>query len=201
MVALVPARLPARRPEELNARQRDVYEAITRGRRADGPRLFETTGPQGELLGPFAAMVAHPVVGEPLQRLGEALRYETSLPTLAREVVILAVAAHHRSEYEWYAHAAVARHAGIAPDVIEALRGGCAPPGVDDPALLAWRLAQLMLQHEHVPDDVFAAVRSALGTTGIVEVTALVGYYSLLAQLIDVFELTPPEGSEPAFGG
>ena len=192
-------RLPPRRPDELNEDQRSVYEAITGGRRADGPKLFETTGPQGELLGPFAAMVAHPVVGEPLQRLGAALRYETSLPALAREVVILAVAAHHRSEYEWYAHSAVAKHAGIDADVVEALRRGEAPPAVDDEARLAWQLAGLLLRREQVPDDVFAAVESALGTTGIVEVTALVGYYSLLAQLIDVFALAPPEGSQAAF--
>jgi 4-carboxymuconolactone decarboxylase len=199
MVALVPARLPARRPEELNARQRDVYDAITRGRRADGPKLFETAGPQGELLGPFAAMVAHPVVGEPLQRLGEALRYETSLPTPAREVVILAVAAHHRSEYEWYAHAAVARHAGIAPDVVEALREGEEPLGVDDATRAAWCLARAQLGRDRFGDADFAAAESALGTTGIVEVTALVGYYSLLAQLIDVFQLTPPPDWQPVF--
>jgi 4-carboxymuconolactone decarboxylase len=199
MVTLVSERLPPHRPEELSERQRGVYEAITKGRRAQGPKLFTTTGPQGELLGPFAAMLAHPVVGEPLQRLGQALRYETSLPTLAREVVILAVAAHHRSEYEWYAHSAVARHAGIEATVIEALRGGGRPPDVDEEARAAWQLAVLLLRHEHVPDDVFTAVESALGTSGIVEVTALVGYYVLLAQLIDVFELTPPEGYQPAF--
>jgi 4-carboxymuconolactone decarboxylase len=197
MVTLVSDRLPPRRPDQLNERQRSVYASITAGRRADGPKLFETTGPQGELLGPFAAMVAHPVVGEPLQRLGEALRYETALPAAAREVVILTVAAHHRSEYEWYAHVAVARHIGLPTEVIEALRGGEEPPGVDDPARAAWCLARAQLGRDRLSDADFAAAESALGTTGIVEVTALVGYYTLLAQLIDVFQLTPPPDWQP----
>jgi 4-carboxymuconolactone decarboxylase len=199
MVTLVSDRLPPRRPDQLNGRQRSVYASITTGRRADGPKLFETTGPDGELLGPFAAMVAHPVIGEPLQRLGEALRYETSLPATAREVVILTVAAHHRSEYEWYAHAAVARHIGLPAEVVEALRSGEAPPGVDDATRAAWHLAGAQLRRDRLSDEDFAAAESGLGSTGIVEVTALVGYYSLLAQLIDVFQLVPPRDWQPAF--
>jgi 4-carboxymuconolactone decarboxylase len=195
----VSERLPPRRPDQLSEGQRSVYLAITGGRRADGPKLFETTGPDGELLGPFAAMVAHPVVGEPLQRLGEALRYETSLPAPAREVVILTVAAHHRSEYEWYAHAAVARDIGLPDEVVEALRVGEEPPGADGAARAAWHLAAVQLRRERLGDEAFAAAEAALGTTGIVEVTALVGYYSLLAQLIDVFRLAPPAEWQPVF--
>jgi 4-carboxymuconolactone decarboxylase len=197
MVGRVPERLPPQRPDELSERQLDVYRAITQGPRSKGPRLFETTGPHGALLGPFAAMVAHPAVGDPLQRLGAALRYETSLPDVAREVVILTVAVHHRSEYEWYAHSAVALHIGLPADVVEALRGGGEPCGLDEEARCAWRLAVALLRREPVGDDLFAAVESALGSTGLIEVTALVGYYSLLAQLIEVFRLEPPEGTPP----
>jgi len=191
----VSERLPPQRPDELSERQLEVYRAITQGPRSRGPRLFEATGPEGELLGPFAAMVAHPAVGDPLQRLGAALRYETSLPDEAREVVILTVAAHHHSEYEWYAHAAVAAHVGLPAEVIEALRGGDEPPGLDEQARCARQLAVLLLRHAPLGDDQFRAVESALGSTGLIEVTALVGYYSLLAQLIDVFRLDPPEGT------
>jgi 4-carboxymuconolactone decarboxylase len=195
----VSQRLPLQRPDELGPRQLEVYHAITQGPRSRGPRLFETTGPDGELLGPFAAMVSHPAVGDPLQRLGAALRYETALPAVAREVVILAVAAHHRSEYEWYAHSAVARHTGLPAEVVEALRSGGEPPGLDVQARRAWQLAQALLWREPVSDELFAAVEAALGSTGLVEVTALVGYYSLLAQLIEVFAIGLPEGAQPTF--
>jgi len=193
-VGPVSERLPPQRPDELSERQLEVYRSITQGPRSQGPRLFETTGPDGELIGPFAAMVAHPGVGNPLQQLGAALRYQTSLPDVAREVVILTVAAHHRSEYEWYAHAAVSRHVGVPAEVVEALRAGGEPPGLGERARCAWQLAEILLRREPLEDDVFAAVESALGSTGLVEVTALVGYYSLLAGLTDVFRLLPPEG-------
>jgi 4-carboxymuconolactone decarboxylase len=201
MVGPVSERLPPQRPDELSELQLGVYRAITQGPRSQGPRLFETTGPDGQLLGPFAAMVAHPAVGDPLQRLGAALRYETSLPDVAREVVILTVAVHHRSEYEWYAHSAVASHIGLSAEVLEALREGGEPSGLDDEARCAWQLAVRLLQREPVQDDLFAAVESVLGSTGLIEVTAMVGYYSLLAQLIEVFRLEPPEGTPPQLGG
>jgi 4-carboxymuconolactone decarboxylase len=201
MVGPVSERLPPQRPEMLSELQLGVYRAITQGPRSRGPRLFETTGPHGELLGPFAAMVAHPAVGDPLQRLGAALRYETSLPDVAREVVILTVAVHHRSEYEWYAHSAVAAHIGLSAEVVEALRAGSEPSGLGEEARRAWQLAVVLLRREPVGDDLFAAVGSALGSTGLIEVTALVGYYSLLAQLIEVFRLEPPEGTPPQLGG
>jgi 4-carboxymuconolactone decarboxylase len=201
MVGPVSERLPPQRPDELSELQLGVYRAITQGPRSQGPRLFETTGPDGQLLGPFAAMVAHPAVGDPLQRLGAALRYETSLPDVAREVVILTVAVHHRSEYEWYAHSAVASHIGLSAEVLEALREGGEPSGLDDEARCAWQLAVRLLQREPVQDDLFAAVESVLGSTGLIEVTAMVGYYSLLAQLIEVFLLEPPEGTPPQLGG
>jgi alkylhydroperoxidase family enzyme len=193
----VPDRLRALRPEDLTADQRQVHDAITTGRRASGPKLFDLTGPEGELIGPFAAMVAHPAVGGPLQRLGEALRYESTLSPRMRELVILTVAAHVGSDFEWYAHAAVARHLDLPEQVLQALRTGAEVPGLDDADRCALELVSTLLRHDRVDHDLFARTRSALGTQGVVDVVALVGYYSLLAQLLHVFELdTPPGGDD-----
>jgi len=195
----VPERLPLLPPDQLDEAQWAVYAAITGGRRADGPRLFETTGVHGELLGPFAAMVAQPAVGQPLQRLGEALRYETSLPPLTREVVILSVAAHRRSEYEWYAHAAVARDMGMSDATLESVRTRELPSELDDGTEAVWRLVALLLRQDPVDDDIYTAAQAVCGTAGVVEVVTLVGYYSLLAQLLDVFQLGLPDGCRPVF--
>jgi 4-carboxymuconolactone decarboxylase len=192
-------RLAARVPGELDPAQRSVYDAITGGKRSQGPTLFEITGDHGELLGPFAAMVANPVVGGPLQRLGEALRYETSLPGNVRELVILCVAAEFRSEFEWYAHEAVARQLGFADDVLRHVRSGTRPPGLDDEQQTAWSLTRALLRRQPIDDAMFASARSSLGEGGVVEVVSLVGYYSLLAQLLEVFELGLPDGVTPTF--
>jgi 4-carboxymuconolactone decarboxylase len=106
-------RLPHYRPSELDDAQRDLYDAITGGPRAAKPRPFPLTDAEGRLNGPFNAMLAAPPLGQALQRLGAAVRYETSLSARVREMAILAVAAHWDSAFERYAHEAVGRTAEL----------------------------------------------------------------------------------------
>ena len=70
-------------------------------------------GPAEELLGPFDALLRSPAIGDAVQRVGTALRQESTLPREATETAILTVAAHWRASYEWYAHEAVAASSGL----------------------------------------------------------------------------------------
>jgi len=63
-----------------------------------------------------------PTLGGALQALGSAVRYDTALSDRAREVAILVVSVHWDSDFEWYAHEAVGRHAGLTADELRALR-------------------------------------------------------------------------------
>jgi 4-carboxymuconolactone decarboxylase len=50
---------------------------------------------------------------------------------------------------------------------------------------------------ERVGDSLYARAEAALGTDGVVELTALVGYYLTLALLLDVVDVGVPEGDPP----
>jgi 4-carboxymuconolactone decarboxylase len=188
-------RLPRLRPSELDDEQRPVYAAITEGRRSAGPALFETVAADGSLQGPFNAMLHAPRLGLALQRVGEVLRFESSLPARARELAILAVAAATRCEYEWYAHTAVARHLGVPEEVPAALAAGRRPAGVDAVEAAVLDLIAVVLPGGPVPDAAHAAARDVLGEQGVVEVVALCGYYRLLADLLRTFEVPLPDGA------
>ena len=56
-------------PDELDAAQRALYDVITGGARANGPRAFALTDERGRLNGPFNAMLLSPDVGATLQEL------------------------------------------------------------------------------------------------------------------------------------
>jgi 4-carboxymuconolactone decarboxylase len=56
-------RLPKLAVAELSPGQLVVYDAITQGRRAAGPRLFRLADDQGRLKGPFNAMLYDPATG------------------------------------------------------------------------------------------------------------------------------------------
>jgi 4-carboxymuconolactone decarboxylase len=52
-------------------------------------------------------MLYRPAMGLALEASGAAIRFDGALPGRAREIAILAVAAHNKSDYEWSAHEAV----------------------------------------------------------------------------------------------
>ncbi|QOC92298.1 carboxymuconolactone decarboxylase family protein [Micromonospora craniellae] len=164
----------------LTSAQDEVYRALTEGRRSKGPRLFEMVAPDGGLYGPFHAMLANPEAGMALQRLGATLRYTTGVDPAVRELVILAVAAAKRNEYEWYAHAAVAASLGVPADVVHAVGQGETPVGVTAAARAALRVTRCLVTG--TPFDTEPA-RETLGRAGLATVICLVGYYTMLADL------------------
>ena len=131
------ARIPKLAPSSLDAEQRSLYDAIAGGRRAQGPQLFRLTDEAGRLEGPFNAFLLQPRLGAALQALGSSVRYDTGLDDRCREIAILTVAAHWRSDFEWYAHEAVARAAGLTAPELAAIRAAPAPAAPDAPDLAA----------------------------------------------------------------
>jgi 4-carboxymuconolactone decarboxylase len=184
-------RLRPLRPDELDAEQRAVYDAL-----ADPPGRVGLA-PDGSLHGPFDAMLRAPRSGAALQSVGAALRYGSVLPERVRELATLQVAAHHRSEFEWHAHAPLAVAAGLPGALLEAVRTG-GPVEPDDPAerAAAVVVAQL-LERGDVDDDAWAIAVGQLGEAGAVELTTLVGYYSLLATQMRVLRVPLPDGAAP----
>jgi alkylhydroperoxidase family enzyme len=120
------ARIPKLAPSSLDAEQRSLYDAIAGGRRAQGPQLFRLTDEAGRLEGPFNAFLLQPRLGAALQALGSSVRYDTGLDDRCREIAILTVAAHWHSDFEWYAHEAVARAAGLTTPDLTAIRAPAA---------------------------------------------------------------------------
>lgn len=185
-MASVP-RLPQFSPAELDADQRQVYDAIAGGRRASGQQAFALTEPDGRLRGPFNAMLLSPPVGGALQAVGSAVRYESTLDARTRELAILAVATHWDSAFEWAAHEAVGRQAGLTDDDFAAVRIGEPPPSATETERVALRTATALLTDRGLDADVYTAAVEALGERGLFELTTLVGYYATLALQLRVF--------------
>jgi 4-carboxymuconolactone decarboxylase len=178
-------------PSSLDAGQRSLYDAIAGGRRAQGPQLFRLTDADGCLEGPFNAFLLQPRLGSALQALGSAVRYETGLDDRSREIAILVVAAHWRSAFEWYAHEAVARAAGLTDAELAAILD-------EQPAALAGReavvarTAAALVARGDLDDAEYREATATLGPDGLFELLTLVGYYATLALQLRVFRVPSP---------
>jgi 4-carboxymuconolactone decarboxylase len=190
-------RMPALHPDDLTDEQRDVYDAIIGGRPTTTAYPFSVVGRDGSLQGPFNAMLYSPVVGGPLQDLGAALRFRTAFTKREREIATLVVAAHHRSDYEWYAHERLARRAGLTDDELTGLRTGTEPVLADARERIIYQVARALVTDGDLTGPVFTEAVATLGRPALVELVTLVGYYSTLALQMRVFRVGVPEG-EPA---
>lgn len=188
------SRLPSLRRDELGADGQQVWDSVV------GTRGTRVRDADGGLAGPFNAFLHAPGVGQRMASLGAAVRWETSLDRKLAELAIITVGARWKAEYEWWAHARLARENGVPEAVIEAIARG------EDPALAGdertvYRLASRLARTGHVAQDDYDAARALLGEAGLVELVALCGYYTLVSFVLNAFAVPLPPGAEPTWGG
>ena len=112
---------------------------------------------------PYRPALHAPELADKWQQLGELLRYRTSLPTRLSELAVLVVARHHDCQYVWQAHAPVALKAGVAPDIVEAIRTGHRPAAAQPDETAVYDYASELLRSKFVSDAAYAAAYPASG--------------------------------------
>ena len=190
------ARIGKLKPSSLDEEQHSLYDAIAGGRRAQGPQLFRLVDEEGRLEGPFNAFLLQPRLGSALQALGSSVRYDTGLDDRCREIAILVVAAHWRSDFEWYAHEAVARSAGLDDAELAAVREGRDAALTGREAVVARTAAALVVRGD-LDDAEYLEAVEVVGAAGLFELLTLVGYYATLALQLRVFRVPAPDGAAP----
>lgn len=173
-------RLPAIPPEAMTPAQRAVYEATV-------------AGPRGRMVPPVAAWLHSPGVAAPAQLLGQHIRYESSLPQAWNEMAILLVARHWGASYEWFAHKRMALEAGLAPDIVGAILAGRAP-ALPAEAQVIYEYATDLLAIRNVSAGRHDAMVARWGTRGVVDLVALLGYYTLVSMTLNAFDVGLPAG-------
>lgn len=163
----------------LSHEQRDVLEAVVRG-------------PRGRLVGPLRAALYNPALADRWQRFGETLRYKTSLPKRLSELAIIVVARHWNSDLEWAVHALDAAEAGLDAAVIDAVRRRAAPLSATVEEAEVYEFARQMLARGSVDDAAYAAVHARWDAVGVVELAALIGYYTMVAMTLNVHHIPVP---------
>ena len=178
-------RLSLPHPDSMSPEQRAVHDRIV-------------SGPRGEIKGPLRAALHNPELADRWQALGALLRYRTSLTPRQSELAILVTARHCRSPFEWFAHRSEAERAGWSAQALDALLAGRCPDGMDETEIAIHRYAVELNRAHSVSDATHAACVRLLGERATVELTALVGYYTMVAMTLNAHEIPLPPGVEPA---
>lgn len=173
-------------PENMSLEQRRVYDKVV-------------SGPRGKIVGPLRVALHSPELADRWQALGEFLRYKTSLGPRLSELAILVTGRACCAPFEWFAHCAEALKAGIEQSSIDALLERRMPDGLsmDDTTII--QFAMELNSSNSVSDATYARALDRFGERTIVELTALIGYYTMVAMMLNTHEVPLPDGVEAAF--
>ena len=166
--------------------QKEVHDEIVAGRR-------------GRFGGPFQILIRAPEVCRHLQRLGEYLRWGSSLPPALSELAICLTARHLGVRLEWHAHAPLAVEAGVPAAAIEAIRTGATPSFTANDQVLVHRVVTELIDTKRLSDTTFADAISRFGERGVVELGTIVGYYTAIGNALNAFQVPLPPGAPQPF--
>lgn len=177
-------RVPPLLPAEMTAEQARAHDDIV-------------SGPRGGIAGPLSIWVRIPELADHAQKLGAYCRFGTKLRGDLRELAILITGKHHRSGFEWWAHERIALSCGLAPEIIAAVKDDRPMP--DDPEMRAvYDFCSELLRTNRITDSSYNAAQALFGTEQLIEIVAVVGYYSLICHTINAFGIpVPPDVKDP----
>ena len=168
--------------EELGPEGQKVFDAIAQSR--------------GVVGGPWLALLHSPELAQRTMHLGSYVRFESTLDHKLIEFAALVSARELDCKHEWAAHVNHAEKAGVPLATIRMVhqKRGVETFSSEDAQIVSF--VREMIHTHRVSEPTFQAIYARFGEQGMVELTATVGYYAMLActlNTFDVYTFTPPD--------
>ena len=172
--------------EQLTVPQKTMVEDLLAGSRAS-------------LNGPFNVLLRSPEMGNVAQKLGEYVRFHTSVPRRLNEMAILMTAKAWSCQYEWHAHRPLALDAGLSSSIVDDIKAGRRPSGMQPDEAIVYDFSTELRERHRVTETTFERARMLLGEQGVVDLMALMGYYDLVAMALNADRYPLPDGAPLPF--
>lgn len=183
----------------LKPRLKDIPESEMTAKQREVMAEIQSSRGRGALGGPFGVMLHAPDYGDLAQKLGAFCRYRTSVPPRLSEFTILLIGRMWRSQYEFWVHAPIAEKAGVPKQTIADLRAGRRPARLSRDERAIYDFVMELHKTRRVSDKTYRRVHALFGDSGMVEFTGILGYYTLVAMSLNVFNVPLPAGESLPF--
>jgi len=174
-------RLSELAPESLSPEQKRVRDAIAAAR-------------GGRASGPFGVWLRVPEIADGANRLGNAIRSHGKLEKRLFELMVLVNVRHWGANYAWQVHAEAGQEAGLAPEIIAAIRERRRPDFKRDDERLVYETVKELAETRALSDATYERALKALGLELLIELIAGCGFYTMVAMTLVAFDI-------PARGG
>lgn len=172
------------RPWKINAAQmteaqRDLVRHVEDGPRAQMPPNLSI----------WLNNLAFAKVAEPF---GEYVSQLAAFTPRQKEIVILTLAAHLQSKFEWHFHQALGLKHGLTKSQIDAIWAHSDPRFDDELEQLSWELCVALLEARDVTDALHQRAMTCLGHRGVQDIIGLMGLYTMIAQTLCFYRVPIP---------
>lgn len=187
-------RITPLQPDTLNEEQRFVHDEITKliGHSQGQVNMINK---EGALVGPFPPMLQYPQFGIPALSFIRSLDHHATLDKAVREVAILTVGGMLGARFELYAHEIMASAFGLSANTIATLASGGSPADLTGQLNIAHQIARTLISGKIVPDSMYKLAVELLSKDGVAELFFLIGSYSLIAMVLNGFDIAAPENA------
>ncbi len=178
------SRFPDLERERMTEAQRRVYDAIA-------------AGPRGRVPRPFQPLLRSPELADRVQKLGEYVRFNSSVPARLNEFAILINARFMDCQFEWFGHKPLVIKNGLGESILEALAQNKRPTGMKPDEELVYDFCTTLNRRHSVDDELFQRAVASLGEQGVIDLIAVSGFFIMMSMVINVAELPIPSGEKP----
>jgi len=169
----------------MNEKQRKVADELT-------------SGPRGGVKGPFIAALRSPDLVDRLGKLGEYLRFGSSLQARISELVMLIVSREWTNQFEWAMHSPLALKNGVKQAVLDALAEGRRPKGMAADEEIAYEICDELGRTRSLCDTTYRLAVEQFGEAGVIDIATIYGYFVTVCAIMNLAHTPPPAGSSVA---
>jgi len=172
-------RMPPIPPEKYDATQKKAADDFQVARK-------------GPVFGPFSVLMRSPDLMTANRIFGDYLRLKPSIGNKLSELIILTTAREWTQDYEWYVHAPIAFKQGITQEIIDAIAEGRRPPGMNEDQEICYDFTTELIRNKRVSDATYDRALKRFGEIGVLDISGIGGYYTLLAMEMNTTRMPIP---------
>jgi 4-carboxymuconolactone decarboxylase len=152
------------------------------------------------VFGPFTPLLRSPELMLAAKDMGDYLRYKSSLGQHISEFAILVVARQWNQPVEWEIHQPIALKNGVSQAAADTIAAGKRPKAMSAEEAAAYDFLTELDKTRQVSDPTYARAVKAFGEPGVVDLTGIAGYYTLLAMTMNVARTPTSTDNPPRLG-
>ena len=172
----------------LTGEAKKIYDEILARRSTQGARVG----------GLYVPLMNHPELAQLIEHLGYYLKFNGKLPREVYQFIVLSIARRIGVAFEWLDHKEHARAAGLSDSLIESiLKVDCG--SIPYPYSVILDTINVTFEYKSIPQNLQDQMIKLYGVQGLIEIVTLCGFYQMVGEITQAFDVPLPEGTRQPF--